>query len=100
MKMDRVITKVFDVWFEDKQKENPQNLTRRKCKYERIYYIVDRKDIYEFMEMVGAFVPKIVDLRCGIYEDCILFTEEDLNRVSCLYFNGKELKEKQNGKNT
>jgi hypothetical protein len=93
--MDSLIKKVFEGWFEYKHKKSPQSMTIRKRKYERIYYIVDKNDIYEFMDMVGAFVPKLVNLRCSIYEDCILFTEEDLNRVSCLYFSGKELKEKR-----
>lgn len=90
--MDRLINKIFDGWFEYKHEKNPQSMTIRKCKGEKIYYIVDQKDMYEFMDMVGAFVPKLGCLRCNIYEDCILFTEEDLNRVACY---GKELKEKK-----
>ncbi len=79
--MDRVINKVFEVWFEDKHKENPQRLTIRKCKDGKTYYMVDRKNISEFMDMIGAVVPKITSLRCRILENCIFFDEEDLNRV-------------------
>ena len=69
------------MWFEDKQKENPQNLTRCKDKDGKTYYIVGKEDISDFMNVIGAFVPMVATLRCSIYEDCILFTDEDLNRV-------------------
>ncbi len=82
--MDRVINKVFDMWFEDKQKENPQNLTRRKDKDGKTYYLVGKEDISDFMNIIGAFVPMIATLRCSIHEDCIVFTDEDLDRVICL----------------
>jgi len=78
--MDRAISIILDKWFEQKQKGKDSPVTYRERSEKGIFYKIDRKDIYEFMDYIEYNLPKdfVISIRCHIDEESIYFDTADL----------------------